>query len=146
LLADAVEFALAHALSLHSRHPGKLDEAIIWAGIRADEFLMAGDSRNRVGPLLRAIRTARREANRLSRTTDFSKTSSTTYGRVPMRLLGTLARFLPPDERPGFVGEAMGNLGDCERWWQRVDHLVGLMLGTPRLAWMMWRENRQGRA
>jgi hypothetical protein len=60
-------------------------------------------------------------------------------------LLGCLARFLPAAERSRFVAEAQGNLGDCEHWWQRVDHLACLALGTPRLAWMMWRENRRGR-
>jgi len=61
-------------------------------------------------------------------------------------LLGLLARFLPGDERTRFVAEAIGNLGDCEHWWQRVDHLIGLAVGTPRLAWMMHRDNRRGRA
>jgi hypothetical protein len=61
-------------------------------------------------------------------------------------LLRWLAWLLPAVERSRFVTEAQGNLGDCERWWQRIDHLVCLALGTPRLAWMMWRENRRGRA
>jgi hypothetical protein len=62
------------------------------------------------------------------------------------RLLGCLARFLPAAERSRFEAEAQGNLGVCEHWWQRVDHLICLALGTPRLAWMMWREGRRGAA
>lgn len=61
-------------------------------------------------------------------------------------VLDGLARFLPAAERSRFVAEAQGNLGDCEHWWPRVDHLVCLALGTPRLAWMMRREGRRGRA
>jgi hypothetical protein len=57
-----------------------------------------------------------------------------------------MARFLPPDERSRFVAEAQGNLGDCDRWWQRVDELVMQAIGTPRLAWMMRRERRRRRA
>lgn len=67
-------------------------------------------------------------------------------GRVQSRLLECLARFLPADERARFVAEARGNLGDCGRWWQRADHLVCLAIGMPRLAWMMRRDNRRGRA
>ncbi len=48
-----------------------------------------------------------------------------------------LACLLPAGERVRFVNEEMGNLGDCERLWQQVRHLVGLALGTPRLGWMM---------
>lgn len=62
-----------------------------------------------------------------------------------LRILNGLARLLPANERTRFVAEAQGNLGDCDRRWQRVDHLVGLTLGTPRLGWMMWREGRRGR-
>jgi hypothetical protein len=58
-------------------------------------------------------------------------------------LLYGLTCFLPNRERSRFVTEALGNLNDCEHWWQRVDYLVGLALGTPRLAWMMWREGRR---
>jgi hypothetical protein len=57
-----------------------------------------------------------------------------------------LSRLLPPAVRSTFVDEARGNLGDCSHWWQRADHLVCLALGMPRLAWMMRRENRRGRA
>jgi hypothetical protein len=60
-------------------------------------------------------------------------------------VLTCLACFFPADERSRFVAEAHGNLGDCGHWRQRVDLLVRLALGTPRLAWMMWREGRRGR-
>jgi hypothetical protein len=61
-------------------------------------------------------------------------------------LLSCLARLLPIEVRSRFVAEALGNLGECEHWRQRGDHLVCLAVGTPRLAWMMWREGRRGRA
>lgn len=61
------------------------------------------------------------------------------------RLLSCLAGVLPAAERSRFVAEAQGNLGDCERRWQRIDHLVWLAIGMPRLAWMMWRDGRRGR-
>lgn len=61
------------------------------------------------------------------------------------RLLGLLARFLPADERTRFVAEALGNVGDCDHWWQRIDHLVCLAIGMPRLAWIVRREGRRGR-
>jgi hypothetical protein len=61
-------------------------------------------------------------------------------------VLDCLARSLPTGERVRFVAEARGNLGDCEHWWQRVEILVCLALATPRLAWMMWRDGRRGRA
>jgi hypothetical protein len=64
---------------------------------------------------------------------------------VADKVVDTLARLLPAAERSRFVAEAQGNLGDCERWWQRLDHLVRMMFGTPRLAWMMWRDGRRGR-
>jgi hypothetical protein len=60
-------------------------------------------------------------------------------------VLRGLARLLPAAARTRFTAEARGNLGDCDQWWQRVDQLVCLALGTPRLAWMMWREGRRGR-
>jgi hypothetical protein len=65
---------------------------------------------------------------------------------VEDRVLAWLARLLPAAERSRFVAEAHGNLGDCDRRWQRIDHLVCMAIGTPRLAWMMCRENRRGRA
>ena len=55
-------------------------------------------------------------------------------------VLRLMACFLPADERTLFVAETLGNLGDCEHWWQRVDHLVCLAIGTPRLAGMMWHD------
>jgi hypothetical protein len=61
------------------------------------------------------------------------------------RVLSWLARILPAGERSRFVAEAQGNLGDCERWWQRIDTLVCLALGMPRLAWMMRRGGRRRR-
>jgi hypothetical protein len=61
-------------------------------------------------------------------------------------LLSSLARLLPTSARARFVAEAQGNLGDCERWWQRIDVLVCLALGMPRLAWMLHHENRRDRA
>jgi hypothetical protein len=65
--------------------------------------------------------------------------------RAEWGLLGCMACFLPDAKRSRFLVEAFGNLGDCEHWWQRVDQLVGLAIGTPRLAWMMRRETRRGR-
>jgi hypothetical protein len=59
--------------------------------------------------------------------------------------LATLALLLPAAGRSRFVAEARGNLGTCDRWWQRVDHLVCLALGMLRLAWMMWRDGQRGR-
>lgn len=64
--------------------------------------------------------------------------------RAGRRLLVCLARFLPMDDQTRFIAEALGNLADCDHRWQRVDHLVGLALGTPRLAWMMWIGHRGG--
>jgi len=61
-------------------------------------------------------------------------------------LVAVLAHCLPSVARPRFVAEERGNLGDCEHWWQRADQLAGLLIGTPRLAWMMWRDNSRGRA
>jgi hypothetical protein len=65
--------------------------------------------------------------------------------KTEARLLSVLARLLPAVNRSRYVAEAQGNLGDCERWWQCVDQLVCLAIGMPRLAWMMWREERRGR-
>jgi hypothetical protein len=65
--------------------------------------------------------------------------------RTEVRVLGCLARLLPAHERVRFVAEEKGDLGDCKRWWQRIDHLAGVAIGTPRLAWMMRRERRQRR-
>jgi hypothetical protein len=53
------------------------------------------------------------------------------------RIRACFALLLPAKAKPRFVAEAQGNLGNCERWWQRVDHPAGLVLGMPRLAWMM---------
>lgn len=77
---------------------------------------------------------------------DCTATKSRASWGKEARMLGWLARLLPTHERSRFVSEALGNIGDCEHWYQRVDHLVCLALGTPRLAWMMRREGRRGRA
>ncbi len=66
-------------------------------------------------------------------------------GRTEGRVLACLALLLPAVEQSRFVSEALGNLGACEHWWRRMDHLVCLAIGTPRLAWMMRREGRRGR-
>lgn len=66
--------------------------------------------------------------------------------RVETRVLSWLARLLPADEQSRFVAEGRGNLADCERWWQRVDHLVGLALGVPRLACMVRSGHRRSSA
>ncbi len=63
-----------------------------------------------------------------------------------VRLTSWLSLLLPAAARERFVDEEMGNLRTCKRLWQRVDHLVGLAIGTPRLAWMMQREERRRRA
>ena len=68
------------------------------------------------------------------------------YAGAEGRLLSGLARFLPAGERFRFVAEALGNLDDCNRRWQQVDHIVRLAIGTPRLAWMMRRGSRRDRA
>jgi hypothetical protein len=60
-------------------------------------------------------------------------------------IVAVLATLLPAKSRERFRCEVMGNIGDCEHWWQRVDHLAGLVLGMPRLAWMMRRDGRRGR-
>jgi hypothetical protein len=60
-------------------------------------------------------------------------------------MLGFLARFLPAERRYRFVAEELGNLAVSGHWRQRAIHLVGLVLGTPRLAWVMRREGRRGR-
>jgi hypothetical protein len=65
---------------------------------------------------------------------------------VAVGILACLAHSLPAAERSRFVAEALGNLGDCEHRWQRVDHLVCLAFGMPRLGWMMRRGGRRGRA
>jgi hypothetical protein len=62
------------------------------------------------------------------------------------RILTCLSWLLPDRERMRFVGEAQGNLAACEYRTQRTAYLVGLIVGTPRLAWMMHRENRRGAA
>jgi hypothetical protein len=62
------------------------------------------------------------------------------------RALDWLSRLLPAYERERFVAEQLGNLGICDHWRQHVAWLIGLVLGMPRLAWMMHRENRRGRA
>jgi hypothetical protein len=73
-------------------------------------------------------------------------TSSLGGRRGRFRLLDGPASLLPAAERARFVAEAQGNLGDCDCGWQRVDHLVCLVLGMPRLAWMMRRDGRRRRA
>jgi hypothetical protein len=64
---------------------------------------------------------------------------------VPEAMLAT-ARLLPEGVRRRFVGELMGDLGTCESRWERLRYLTGVTIGFPRLAWMMHRENRRGRA
>jgi hypothetical protein len=64
---------------------------------------------------------------------------------VQSRVVGCLAWLLPDPERARFVAEERGNLGGL-RWWERVDYLVGLTIGMPRLAWMMRRNGRRRRA
>jgi hypothetical protein len=44
------------------------------------------------------------------------------------------------------VAEVMGDLGTCEGQWERTCHMVRTLIGLPGLAWMLHRENRQGRA
>ncbi len=66
-------------------------------------------------------------------------------GRCGSWLLNGLAGLLPAGQRPRFVAEAQGNLGDCDHWWQRVGYVRGLVFGMPRLAWMMRRDGRRGR-
>jgi len=75
-----------------------------------------------------------------------ARSPQTWVTRTEVRVLDCLARFLPAGERSRFVAEQRGNLGACDHWWQRVDHLACLAFGTPRLAWMMWREGRRRRA
>jgi hypothetical protein len=76
---------------------------------------------------------------------DWSEAAMPLSTQAVGRLLIVLAQFLPGPDRSRFVAEAQGNLGACDRWWQRGDHLVCLALGMPRLAWMMWRDGRRGR-
>jgi hypothetical protein len=63
--------------------------------------------------------------------------------RLEARVLACLARLLPAQERQRFVVEQEGNLGDCERWWQRAVWLAGLTMGLPRFAWTMHRTERR---
>jgi hypothetical protein len=61
-------------------------------------------------------------------------------------MLRCMAGMLPSGRRQRFAAEAVGDLGVCENWWQRLWWLVGLAFGLPRLAWMMHREKRRDRA
>ncbi len=58
------------------------------------------------------------------------------------RLLGVMGRFLPPGRRARFVAEALGDLGSCEDQRARTGNLLGLVIGMPRLAWVMRHEGR----
>jgi hypothetical protein len=59
--------------------------------------------------------------------------------------LDWLAWLLPAPERVRFVAEEQGNLGGLPSW-RRVDHLVEVAVGIPRLAWTMRREGRRRQA
>lgn len=65
---------------------------------------------------------------------------------TPNGLVRWLARVLPDAARERFVHEVIGDLGMCAGWRQRAEWLASLIVGIPRLAWMMHHENRQGRA
>jgi hypothetical protein len=61
-------------------------------------------------------------------------------------LLGLVSRLLPRASRIRFMAEVLGDLATCTKCRQRLVYLMGLVIGVPGLAWMMWRENRRGQA
>jgi hypothetical protein len=67
-------------------------------------------------------------------------------GRAEARVLDCLARLLPAHERATFVYEVRGNIGVCGGRCQRLCELIGVVMGTPRLAVMMRLEGRRRRA
>lgn len=62
------------------------------------------------------------------------------------RLLGMLTVLLPVVARERFVAEVLGDLSDCDIPWGWARYLSGMLMGLPRLAWMLHREHLRGRA
>ena len=58
-------------------------------------------------------------------------------------MLGVVGRFLPTGRRPRFVAEVLGDLGSCEDGCARIGHLLGVVIGMPRLAWVIRHEGRR---
>jgi len=130
-LARALACDLALDLDL-DREP---DRPRLGSGTFAFDFDLVR-ARNRAGDLADHLR---RLGVRLS------PLETTTARQREVQTLKCLARVLPASVRSRFVAEALGDLGACDHWWQRMDHLVGLAIGTPRIAWMMRREVWRGR-
>lgn len=59
---------------------------------------------------------------------------------------GLMSVLLPAEQCERFGAEVLGDLAVCEGRRGRVAYLAGVVIGLPRLALMMWHENRRGHA
>lgn len=139
---------IGHDCVLASAYPRDRGRAFAQAR-QLDFALVHGDEPDRGTARVRALALARVRAlqdvgaaHRQHAGTEVPQTWGT---KTQNRAVAWLARLLPAGERSRFVAEEQSNLGACERWWQRVDCLVMLAIGTPRLAWLMRREGRRRR-
>jgi hypothetical protein len=56
-----------------------------------------------------------------------------------------LGQLLPSRDRERFVREAMANMADRQRWWQRVEELLSVAAAVPGLTVILgWAQRRRG--
>lgn len=139
-IAYAIERALALGCRLDPRISDRLAIKLDYSLHYASRLHGSGElSRHGARGLIRALRTTgnclRRRQGRAVQDAILEREAL---------VLDCLAWLLPAPQRGRFIDEQLGNLAYCGGWWQRVDHLVCLAIGTPRLAWMMRREGRRG--
>jgi len=57
-----------------------------------------------------------------------------------------VALLLPARDRERFVRDVLGNMGDRQLWWQRVDELLSVAAAVPGLAVILrWARRRRAR-
>ena len=65
-------------------------------------------------------------------------------GGVAGRMLRLLALLLPARDRERFVNEALANMADRQRWWQRLNELLSVAGAAPGLAVILrWARRRR---
>jgi hypothetical protein len=132
---------LDRALYIIYRTPG-LDGA---RGLDRDFGQALTHTRDRAFEFAYRLDTASAAAVRVSSESALDSGNRMLERKANVVFLGCLARLLPARERGRFVAEARGNLACSEGRWQRIDILVTLAIGTPRLALVMRHNSRRGR-
>jgi hypothetical protein len=143
---EVVEVALGFLISTFGHSPRKTGVGHLESGyaveLRVDRHRLDGEFRQELDQLVTHLHRIVQPSRR-----DDTTTCPLQAGKgVELYVLDRLAGLLPVGERRRFVTEVAGDLGDCEARWERTGRLMSVAFAMPRLAWMMRRENRRGRA